>query len=46
MVKRIRWAGPTEAVDREDLDGPGSLVFICDPAVSERVEGVVGALRD
>jgi G3E family GTPase len=36
---------PAEPVDRDDLDGAGRLVFICDPEVSERVEGVVGALR-
>jgi G3E family GTPase len=30
----------------DDRDAPGKLVFIYDPEASERIEGVIGALRD
>jgi G3E family GTPase len=37
---------PAEPDDRDALDAPGKLVFIYDPEASERIEGVIGALRD
>ena len=39
-------AMPAEPDDRDALDAPGKLVFIYDPEASERIEGVIGALRD
>jgi G3E family GTPase len=36
---------PAAPDDRDDPDAPGKLVFIYDPEASERIEGVIGALR-
>lgn len=36
---------PAEPQDRDEPGAPGRLVFIYDPAASERIEGVIGALR-
>jgi hypothetical protein len=36
---------PAEPEERDEPGAPGRLVFIYDPAASERIEGVIGALR-
>jgi G3E family GTPase len=38
-------AVPADLQDLEETDAPGRLVFICDPQTSERIEGVIAALR-
>jgi G3E family GTPase len=44
-VSHRKVAVPAEREERDEADAPGNLVFICDPEVAERVEGVIGAVR-